>query len=558
MVQLETALAEERANAKALGEEHARLRKAFQQLKLELELLRKRIFVATAERVNTAQLELEFADKKAALEALVTQLPEESAAPTEAPGTPPPPAPPTPPPAKPKTKPTGRRDLRDLAIVEERHELLDSELEGKAERIGFEETVVLGWRKGGPVRVVVARGKYRTLTEEGTPTVTTVAMPPRTFGRCLAAPSLLAKILVDKFCDGLPLFRQEQRFEREGLDLDRGTMSRWAEDAGMTVGCVVHAMKDEAFRTAFCIATDATGISIQPEPRPDKGRQPCRKGHFFVMLADRDHVLFEYMPKETSAAVASMFRGYSGYVQADAKSVYDAMFRGPPPEARSEPSSAGERRLEVGCWSHARRKFYEAAAAKDPIAREGLWRIHKFFELERSWAGVPPARRKLLRNQFTRPLVNAFFAWADAEYEKARGERGMLRSAFGYAVRQRDALTRFLDDGRLRLENNPSERALRTIAVGRKAWLFVGSDDHAQAAANLFSLIASCRLHSLDPEAYLRDLFRVLPHWPRDRHIELAPRHWAATHARLRAEELQLPFGPLTVPECASQKSVAD
>jgi hypothetical protein len=107
---------------------------------------------------------------------------------------------------------------------------------------------------------------------------------------------------------------------------------------------------------------------------------------------------------------------------------------------------------------------------------------------------------------------------------------------------------RFLDDGRLRMDNNESERELRRIATGRKAWLFVGSDDHAQAAGNLLSLIASARLHGLDPEAYLRDLFRVLPHWPRGRFLELAPRYWLATRARLDPAQLEMELGPLTIP----------
>lgn len=465
----------------------------------------------------------------------------------------PPPVPPTPPapPAKPKAKPRGRRDVAALPIAEERHEILDPELEGKAPRIGFEESYQLGWRKGGPVRLVIARAKYRLATDAGAATIFTAELPRRTFARCLAAPSLLAKIITDKYSDGLPLYRREERFAREGLDLDRGTMCRWIEDAGMTAGCVVEAARREAFDTAFCISTDATGIAIRPEPSPS--RQPCRRGHFFVMVADRDHVLFEFVPRETSAAVREMFRGYSGYVQADAKNTYDVLFDKP------DPALGGDKELrhEVGCWSHARRRFYQAAIGKDRIAREGLWRIHKLFELDAGWRDEPPLKRKVLRDRDLRPLLDDFFAWAEAEYAKVRDTRGLLRSALGYAVRQKGALRRFLDDGRLRLENNVSERELRTIVVGRKAWLFVGSDDHAQATANLFSLIASCKLHDLDPERYLRDLFRVLVRWPRDRYLELSPRHWARTRARLDSRELELPLGHLTVPDAPTEQAAA-
>ena len=128
------------------------------------------------------------------------------------------------------------------------------------------------------------------------------------------------------------------------------------------------------------------------------------------------------------------------------------------------------------------------------------------------------------------------------------GTRGLLPKALGYAMNHKAALMRYLEDGRLVLDNNRSERALRTIAVGRKGWLFVRSDDHGAAAGNLLSLIASCRLHELDPESYRRDILRVLAHWPSDRFLELAPKYWAATRARLDAAELALELGPLTVP----------
>ena len=239
-----------------------------------------------------------------------------------------------------------------------------------------------------------------------------------------------------------------------------------------------------------------------------------------------------------------MFRGFSGYVQADAKSVYDILFRDPEGE---KPPGVSWRR-EVGCWVHARRGLWEATIAKNVVAREGLARIGRIFAFDEKWRDCDPAERKALRDKFSRLHVEHFFAWAQTEYDKVHEQRGQLRSALGYIIRQKDALTCFLEDGRLLLDNNRSERALRRIAVGRKAWLFVGSDDHAQSAGHLFSLIASARLHGLDPEAHLRELFRVLAHWPRDRYLELAPKFWAATRARLDDAELHAEVGPLTVP----------
>ena len=363
-------------------------------------------------------------------------------------------------------------------------------------------------------------------------------MPSETFPRSLAAPSLLAHIIMLKYGQGMPLFRIEDAFARDGCPIDCGTMCRWVEDAGPTCGAtVVHAARQEALATAFCIATDATGVLVQPIRTHEKVRQACKRGHYFVHIADSDHVFFDYTSKETSKAVAAMFTGFSGYVQADAKSVYDVLFVTPRSGRRTRTMTARPD-TRWGVW-RTRGGFWEAAIAKNGVAREALARLSRIFELDASWRGRSPAGIKRLRDAHLKPHLQAFFGWAEIEFDKVREQRGSLRSALGYAVRQKDALLRVLDDGRLVLDNNRSERALRgSIAIGRKAWLFVGSDDHAESAGHLFSLIASCRLHRLDPEAYLRDLFRVLAHWPKGRYLELAPRYWASTRARIDADQL--------------------
>jgi transposase len=547
------ARAAEQSRADAAVAERDRLREAYRHLQLEVELARRRLVVAKAERVDTAQLQLEFAAKLAALDALGGQLAPltDGDPPDRTRGDK----------GKGKARPTGRRNLRELALPEERIEITDPAFEGTVPRVGTEDSCKLMWRRGGLVRLILARVKYRVaeVSSDAAPAIATAEMPAELVVRSLAAPSLLARVVSDKLCDGLPLHRQEDRFARLGVRLDRGTMCRWIEDLGMTVGAtVVAAMRADALAHAFCIATDATGVLVQPIPSGDQVRRACRRGHYFVQIADADHVFFEYTAKETSAAVGELFRGFSGYVQADAKSVYDLLFRPPeqrPPPDDGEPDDAI--RHEVGCWSHLRRKLWEAAITKDVVAREGLARITRIFALDRTWRGKPPDEIRSLREVHIRPHTDAFFAWVDVEYDRVRDQRGLLRTALGYAHRQRGPLTRFYDDGRLKLDNNASERELRRIAVGRKNWLFVGSDDHAQAAGNLLTLIASARLHRLDPEAYLRDLFRVLPHWPRERFLELCPRDWVRTRARLHATELERELGPLTVPASAAEQPAA-
>jgi transposase len=539
-----------------LTRECDRLRASHERLRQDLELLRRRIFIAKAERIDSTQLELEFAQKLAALDALSSELAEKQGQSAAGAGTGAGAAAAGAPGGRPnRSKPTGRRDLSQVDLPEVRVEIGDPALDalvaaGKAERIGFEESFKIAWQRGGHRRLVIARVKYRTVDAVGAAAFETTPMPAEAFPRSLAAPSLLAHIITEKHGQGMPLFRIEDQFARDGTPIDRGTMSRWLEDAGATAGAtVIAAARAEALATAFCLSTDATGVAVQPIPRGDNKRQPCRRGHFFVQIADRDHVFFEFTPRETSAAVGEMFRGFKGYVQADAKSVFDLLFRPSTDGAEAAGMGASEIRFEVGCWTHGRRGLWEAAiTTKNAVAREGLFRISRIYALEDNWRKKPAEEIKRLRNAHTRPLVESFFIWAAVEYEKVHGERGPVRSALGYVLRQKDALMRFLDDGRLRLDNNHSERELRKIAVGRKAWLFVGSDDHAASAGHLFSLIASARLHRLDPEEYLRDLFRVLGQWPRDRYLELAPKYWAATRARLIPAELDLEAGSLTIP----------
>jgi transposase len=226
---LEAALATERAGLAAerervakLIEERDLLRASHERLRLELELLRRRIFVAKAERVDTAQLEMEFAATLAALDRIGGALPAATAAEAGDP------------PAHEKRKPTGRRDLRKLSLPEERIEMRDELFEklvadGKAQRIGFEESRKVAWKRGGASLLVVARVKYRAVDARGESMIETTPMPPECFPRSLAAPSMLAHVLTDKFCDGLPLHRIEDRLGRDGFPLDRATMSRWVE-----------------------------------------------------------------------------------------------------------------------------------------------------------------------------------------------------------------------------------------------------------------------------------------------------------------------------------------
>ena len=332
-------LAELEARASTLESERERLQRAYDQLKEELLLVKRRLFVAKAERVDTTQLELEFAELSRRLDAVAAEVPSDEDE-KEEDGR-----------QKRKRKPKGRRNLAESDLPEVQVEVPDELFEqlvaeGKAERIGVETSYKLGFERGGFRRIAMQRVKYRTVDAKGVSTIETASPPPELLRRCLAAPSTLARIATQKLNDGLPLNRLEAILARDGARLDRGTMCRWLEELGGTFGAtVVSAMRQDALARAFCIMTDATGFAVQPGPR-DGPRRPCRKGHYFVQIADRDHIFFEYTPRHTTGAVRALFKGFEGYVQADAASVYDALFR---PSADDDPEADGCVRREVGC-----------------------------------------------------------------------------------------------------------------------------------------------------------------------------------------------------------------
>jgi transposase len=191
--------------------------------------------------------------------------------------------------------------------------------------------------------------------------------------------------------------------------------------------------------------------------------------------------------------------------------------------------------------------FFEAAICRYPVGLQGLLRIRAIYAADRVVQRAPAAERTTLRDQHVRTIVDDFFAWVHATKPITVG-RNLATKALGYAANQEVELRRVLEDGELPLDNTRAERALRKIVVGRKAWMFYGSDTHAEAAAAVFSVIASCRLHTLDPFQYLEEILRVLPYWPRSRYLELSPKYWRATRGRLRAEELATPISAFEVP----------
>jgi transposase len=442
-------------------------------------------------------------------------------------------------PKGPRPPPKGRRDLSVSALPRVPVEILDPALEQTAKRIGFDETLQLMYRRGGFAVLVKRTAKYEVPGKDGT-TVLGVELPKTLFPRGLLHSSVVANVIVQKFGLGVPHHRLEQHLKDQTCELDRGTMGRYVEEAGNALGAtVVHAMWQQAKKAAV-ISTDATSGLVQPVPNGSPLRQACKKGHFFTAVVDCDHVLFAFSEKHSQDFVKTLFAGFTGYLQADASNVYDVLDKG-------RPTDSDEGITLVGCWAHCRRYFFEAAICKYPVGLQGLMHIRAIYAADDALKKLPPAKRKVLRKEHVRPLMDHFFEWVKGAKAQSEG-RNLATRAIGYALNQQHELLRVLEDVRLPLDNTRSERALRKIVVGRKNWMFYASDTHAEAAAALFSLIASCRLHRVDVEQYLDEVLRLLPYWPSHRFIELAPNHWADTRSKLDPKQLERPLCAFKIP----------
>ena len=414
-----------------------------------------------------------------------------------------------------RTKPTGRAPLPEkLPRIEVT--VLPPEVEQKGldafEKIGEDVTETVERRPASLVVVRVTKPKFveknRDLKFEVK--VLQAAPPELPIERGLAGPALLADTLVRRWADHLPLHRLERIYGRDGLPLSRSTVCDWHLQLTDLVQPLLNAMWKDAL-TAPYLCTDATGVLVQAEEK-------CRTGHFFVVAVPERHVLFGYSPKHNSAAVDELLEGYRGTLVADAHAVYDHLYE-------------DGKVIEASCWAHMRRYVFKSLASEPQRARVGLDYIRQLFLLERTIERLPIDQKKAARQRDAKPIVDAFEAWCDSTKPTALDETPLAR-AIGYATNQRIALRRFLDDGRLPIHNNWSERELRREAVGRRNWTFLGSDGGGVANATFMSLIASCQLHGIDPAEYLRDLLCLLPSWKAADVIDLAPARWRETSAR--------------------------
>ena len=377
------------------------------------------------------------------------------------------------------------------------------------EVIGVTTTEQMERRKASTVVVRIVRPKFvrKDGPREGEPVVLQAEPPDVPIPRASVGPGFLAETVVRRFEDHMPLHRQEKMFAREGLDIARSTICGWHAELAVLCAPVVAAMRTDALAQPY-LCTDATGVLVQ-------AKKKCRTGHFWVLVAPGLHVLFEYTPKHDGAAVDRLLGGFGGTLVADAHTVYDHLY-------------ADGSILEAGCWAHARRYAFKALRSDPERARTALTIIGGLFLIEREIHDASPEERGRVRRERSAPIAEKYFAWCEEQAPLVLDDTP-IADGIRYALNQRKALGRFLEDPRLPIHNNASELQLRREVVGRRNWLFLGSDDGGHVNTTFVSLFASCGLHKLNSYEYLLDIFCLLPRWPKSRALDLAPAYWAKT-----------------------------
>ena len=381
---------------------------------------------------------------------------------------------------------------------------------GALRRLGEDVTEVLDYR---PAAFRVIRHVRVKLTCRVCETITQAPAPSLPIRRGRASPALLAHVLVSKFCDHLPLYRQSEIYDRVGVVLERSTLADWVGQVSSLLRPLIDALERHVMTGDRLYADDTTVPVLAP------GTGKTKTGRLWAYLRDeRPHagtvppaVRYRYSPDRRAEHPRSHLASFKGVLQADGYSGFSGLY-------------ANGRVSEAACWAHVRRNFYDiqVSARQSPLAREALDRIGALYVIEARINGKPPDVRRGLRQAEAKPLLERMHAWFTTSLRRISG-RSDIAGAIRYALSRWKALTRYLDDGALAIDNNAVERAIRPLVLGRKNWLFAGSDVGGERAAAIYSLTETAKLNGFDPEAYLRSVLERIADHPVNRVAELLP-----------------------------------
>ena len=355
--------------------------------------------------------------------------------------------------------------------------------------------------------------------------ITEPPAPSHPIARGRAGPSLLAMILASKFLLHQPLNRQSETYAREGVEIDVSTLAGWVGASVATLDPILAAIRRHVF-AAERLHVDDTTVPVLAKLKTVTGRiwTYVRDERPFGGK-DPPAALFYYSRSRAGEYPRAHLAGWTGIMQADAFAGFNELY-----EARRKPAPI----IEAACWSHGRRKFFDLAKlTKAPIACEAVRRIDELFEVERAINGASPEQRLAIRHERSKPLVLALEAWLREQRDRVSA-KSEIAKAINYSLNRWTSFTRFLDDGRICISNNAAERAVRGVALGRANWTFAGSDAGGHRAAAVYTLMETCKLNDVDPQAWLAYVLAKLPDHPAKRIDELLPWNWNATQDHIK------------------------
>jgi len=338
--------------------------------------------------------------------------------------------------------------------------------------------------------------------------VSAAPIPPAVIDGGMAAPGLLTWVMVSKFMDHLPLYRLEQIAARQQVPLARSTLAEWVGRVGVALRPLVDRLS-ELLQERSVLHADET-----PVPQLDPGNGKTKKAYLWAYRSNDLEsgppiLVFDYQPGRHGAHARNFLEGWQGHLMVDDYAGYKALFT--------------QGVTELACLAHARRKFFDLYAANQSlVAAEALRRIGELYDVERQAQGMDAASRLQLRQQEARPKLDALRTWL-IQTRITIADGGGTAKALDYSIKRWPALMRYADSGVLPIDNNPVENSIRPIAIGKKNWLFAGSERAGKRAAAIQSLLGTAKLNGLDPHAWLKDTLEKLPAWPNSRIDELLP-----------------------------------
>jgi transposase len=341
--------------------------------------------------------------------------------------------------------------------------------------------------------------------------ITTAPLPPQPIDKGLPGAGLLAEVILNKYQDALPLYRQEQRFTRFGIDLPRSTLCDWISGSALLLEPVVALMKKDNLLPGYRIFTDDTPVPVLAKGKTHTGRLWVYVGG----VSDNPNcVVYDYTPTRSQSGPKSFLKDYRGYLQADAYAGYDCLYK------------TGDI-IEVACFAHARRKFFEItlAAKETGKADIALEFMGELYGVERKAKPLTPLQRKFYRRRYSRPILDRFYRWLK-KTERMALPKTPIGLAVAYTLNHWKALRNYCRDGILNIDNNTAERAIKPLVIGRKNWLFAGSHEGAKRAAVLYSIIETCKLNGINPYFYIKDVLIKLPSTLMKDLKQLLPYHW--------------------------------